>query len=292
MWPLSMIVRRLRHDGLRRPPIGAVWGWMQTVAGRTATDALLSGGALVLSPHQDDETIGCGLLIAEKTSRGIPVAVAVATDGGQGWYSAGPRPAPCDIAEIRHHEWHQALDRLGVNRVDRFELRFPDGELERHAGELADSLVDLLRRVRPSQVFVTRPGDPHPDHQTLAQAVGRAIGQMYGPDLREPERAVQADDTDPHPLRMRPQVLSYRVYPGEGLWPNGRPPSSSVGTVVMQLVRSGIGISGRRALLFRAPGSVATKMAAIEAYDSQRRLLGGELRSVWAKPVELYWPMA
>jgi hypothetical protein len=32
-------------------------------------------------------------------------------------------------------------------------------------------------------------------------------------------------------------------------------------------------------------------MAAINAYDSQSRLLGGELRYVWGKGVELYWPM-
>ena len=106
-----------------------MWGWAQIVAGRTATGALLPGAALVLSPHQDDETIGCGLLMAEKTNRGIPVAVAVATDGRAGWHSPTPRPSPNDIAEIRHREWHRALDALGVPRADRFELEFPDGEL-------------------------------------------------------------------------------------------------------------------------------------------------------------------
>jgi hypothetical protein len=35
---------------------------------------------------------------------------------------------------------------------------------------------------------------------------------------------------------------------------------------------------------------VATKVAAIDAYDSQMRLLGGELRYVWGTDVELYWP--
>ena len=71
----------------------------------------------MLSPHQDDETIGCGLLMAEKASRGTPVTVAVATDGRGGWYSPTARPTPADIAEIRHREWHRALDVLAV--VDR-----------------------------------------------------------------------------------------------------------------------------------------------------------------------------
>src|ERR1700684_3229902 len=109
-----------------RPPIGAVWGWAQTMAGHTATDSLLPGAALVLSPHQDDETIGCGLLMAEKANRGIPVAVAVAPAGRAGWYAPLPRPRQQEIAEIRHLEWHGALDALGVARADRFELNFPD----------------------------------------------------------------------------------------------------------------------------------------------------------------------
>ena len=88
----------------------------------------------MLSPHPDDETIGCGLLMAEKANRGIPVAVAVATDGRGGWYSPMPRPAPRDIAEIRHREWHRALDVLGVPQADRFELGLLDGELSDSRG--------------------------------------------------------------------------------------------------------------------------------------------------------------
>ena len=44
-------------------------------------------------------------------------------------------------------------------------------------------------------------------------------------------------------------------------------------------------------MLFRAPGSMPRKVAAIGAYDSQIGLLRGELRYVWDTGVELYWPM-
>jgi LmbE family N-acetylglucosaminyl deacetylase len=267
-------MRRRGHAGLSRPPIGAVWGWVQTVAGRTATDFLVPGRALVLSPHQDDETIGCGLLMAEKANRGIPVAVAVATDGSAGWYAPTPRPAPRGIAEVRHREWHRALDLLEVPRADRFELSFPDGQLSDHENELADRIGDLFRRVRPTQVFVTRTADPHPDHRTLARAVCYAVAQTY--------------DAGPGPP---PQVFTYRVYPGEGLWPDGRPPRVTAGAAVVQFVRSVLGLAGRRALVFRARGPTATKVAAISAYDSQRRLLDGELRYVWGTGTELYWAM-
>jgi LmbE family N-acetylglucosaminyl deacetylase len=244
----------------------------------------------VVSPHQDDETIGCGLLMAEKAKRGFPVAVAVATDGHAGWYSARPRPAAHEIAGIRHREWHRALDILGVAQVDRLELNFPDGALSDHEDELTDKLGHLLRSLRPSQVFVTKPGDPHPDHRTLARAVGRSVDQMYGPGSGAPSGGI-APSASLRPVEARPQVFSYRVYPGEGLWPDGRPARITLGSTAPRLVRSIIGLTNRRPLLFRAPEAAATKVAAIDAYDSQMRLLGGELRYVWGTDVELYWPM-
>ena len=244
----------------------------------------------MLSPHQDDETIGCGLLMAEKAQRGIPIAVAVATDGRAGWYSPMPRPGPNDIAEIRHREWHRALDALGVSRADRFELKFPDGELSDHEDELTEKLGELFHSVRPSQVFVTRSGDPHADHRTLARAAGRAANQIHDSDSGTPP-TTRAEGSRLLRSGSRPQVFTYRVYPGEGLWPDGRPPRVTVRAVLALLVRSSLRLTTRRPLLFRAPEIAATKVAAIDAYDSQSRLLAGELRYVWGADVELYWPM-
>jgi LmbE family N-acetylglucosaminyl deacetylase len=263
---------------------------VQTVTGRTGTQFLLPGAALVLSPHQDDETIGCGLLMAEKANCGIPVAVAVATDGSSGWFSPSPPPAPHDIDEIRCREWHRALDALGVSREARFEFRFPDGELSDHESELVDRVVALFRTVRPSQIFVTRSGDPHPDHCSLARAVRRAVAQTYGSGGALAGRGV-ADGPGLDPFGPRPQVFTYRVYPGEGLWPDGRPSQVTAHATAVQFVRAMLGLARRRPLIFRAPESLPKKMAAISAYDSQNRLLGGELRYVWGKGVELYWPM-
>ncbi len=281
-------IDRPRRGGLSRPPIGAAWGWAQTIAAPTATDSLVSGSALVLSPHPDDETIGCGLLMAEKARRSIPIAVAVATDGRGGWYSPRAEPAPDDIVEIRRGEWHGALDALGVARSSRFELGFRDGELGDHEVEVADRVADLLCSLHPAQVFVTRPGDPHPDHRALARATRRAVAQTYGPGDRDGR---VGDRPGARTMGPPPDVFTYRVYPGEGLWPNGRPARVTAVSSVAQLVRSIVGLAGRPALLLRAPGSASTKVAAIRAHDSQRQLLDGELRYVWGTSVELYWPV-
>jgi LmbE family N-acetylglucosaminyl deacetylase len=264
---------------MKRPPIGAVWGSVQRLSARTAPEELLPGGALFLSPHEDDETIGCGLLLAEKTGRGIPVSVAVATDGRAGWFSTASRPPPDEIVDIRRAEWHRALDALAVPRAQRFALGFRDGELTGHESELVQRLGGLLRETNPSQVFVTRPGDPHPDHRTLARAVERAVVETYAP------RGVTSGNGP------SPRVFTYRVYPGEGLWTGDRPSHTSVGAVVGQFIRSVIGLRRNRPLLLRSPRSMAQKSAAVDAYESQRRLMNGELRYVWKASFELYWPL-
>lgn len=258
-----------------RPPIGAIWGWAQTVRGHTATESMLPGGALVLSPHQDDETIGCGLLMALKLEHGIPVAVAVATDGRRGWFSATPRPEPDRIADIRRREWHAALDVLSVPESDRFELGFGDGELGGHENALAERVAELLRRVRPSQVFVPCSGDPHPDHRALARVVPRVLARVY-----EPARGTS-----------RPRVYAYRVYPGAGLLSDDEPSRVRAGTALARFAGVLLGGAGRRALLVRAPQHAPKKAAAVDVYGSQRRLLDGELRYVWDSGVELFWPI-
>jgi LmbE family N-acetylglucosaminyl deacetylase len=243
----------------------------------------------VLSPHQDDETIGCGLLMAEKSRSGVAVAAAVATDGRCGWFTPTARPSADEIVTVRHDEWNRALDELTVPRRHRFEFGFPDGALHDHESELIDRITELIERVRPSQIFVTRPGDPHPDHRTLARATCRAVNQVY--EGSSPDRLAPVDASAPAGLGPEPQLFSYRVYPGEGIWQEGRPDRVTLGRLSVAFLGSFLRVVRRRPLLLRSPGAAPMKKAAINAYGSQRRLLAGELRYVWRSDVELYWPM-
>jgi LmbE family N-acetylglucosaminyl deacetylase len=261
-----------------RPPIGAVWGWAQVALARKSTEGLVLGTALVLSPHPDDETIGCGLLLAKKAQDGHGTSVLLATDGDRGWFSSMPRPEPDAIVQIRHREWHRALDVLAVPKESRFTLGYPDGTLCDHEEEVAKRIGELLRNLSPTQVFVTKPHDAHPDHQALARATRRAVRDVYGSGVA-PDR------------HSAPSVYNYRVYPGEGIWPDDRPEEPTLVMTLRQLARSVIGLIRRRPLALRASDVTSAKAVAIEAYDSQRRLLDGELRYVWRTGVELFWKM-
>ena len=269
-----------------RPPIGALWGWAQVALARNATKTLVRGAVLVLSPHPDDETIGCGLLLAQMAREGHPTAVGLATDGRDGWYSVTPRPTADRIIEIRRGEWHRALDALNVPKDRRFELGLVDGTVRDHEDEVVEWISTLLRRLSPSQIFVTGPFDPHPDHRALFRAARRSMIDAYD---SVPDSGFFPDKiSSVHPKGLPPEIYSYRVYPGEGLWPDGRPSKVTVSATLLQLTRSVFRLIGQRPLVLRAAKSKPDKKAAVEAHESQRRLLNGELRYVWRTGVEIY----
>ena len=89
----------------------------------------------------------------------------------------------------------------------------------------------------------------------------------------------------------RPDGFAYRGYPTEAFWSNGRPAEVSAGTAVAQFIHSVLGLNARRPRLFRDPELRLMKTSAIKAYDSQSKLLSGELRYVWGVGLELYWPI-
>lgn len=257
---------------LRRPPVSSLWLRAQKALARDATAELSPGTALVLTPHPDDETIACGLLMAQKASAGIPVTVVLATDGRGGWYSSKPEPGPDEIAVARHDEWHRGLDALGVARDARVEFGFRDGGLEENEVELAARIGRVLEERRPQQVFVTSPDDLHADHRALGRATRQAVVDMFG--FGRKDRA--------------PAVFTYRVYPAAGMWPEGRPGETTPAMTAGQLVRALARLLADRAVEFRGPQGVAAKTEAIMAHGSQKKLLDGELRYVWGDDVELF----
>ncbi len=136
------------------------------------------GKVLVLAPHPDDETIGCGGAIAFHRRRGDPVLVVFATDGERG--DPQGRFRGRDLAAVRRREALAAAKTLGVFRTEFW--GFPDGGLAAEE-KLGARVAALLRRERPAVVY--RPGlrDPHGDHRALARACRKAAAARPRPPL-------------------------------------------------------------------------------------------------------------
>lgn len=134
--------------------------------------------AIVFSPHQDDETLGCGGAIALKRQQGAKVKVVFMTDGRYG------KLQPMETTEfinLRKQEAITALDTLGVADSDIVFLDRLDGTLASLSGEsrqnLIEQIVQLLRQTAPGEVYVPHRKDFHADHEATYDLVRTAIAQ-------------------------------------------------------------------------------------------------------------------
>ncbi|MFM7366015.1 MAG: PIG-L deacetylase family protein [Cuspidothrix sp.] len=134
---------------------------------------------MVFSPHQDDETFGCGGMIARKKEEGIPVVVAFLTDG-RGSHGLDSQ-VQNKMIQMRQQESLTALGILGVNSVDVHFLNYQDGSLKTlnflGQQEIINRISELLTRYQPGEVYVPHRKDCHQDHEATYKLVKQAIDQ-------------------------------------------------------------------------------------------------------------------
>jgi len=141
---------------------------------------------LVVVAHPDDESFGCGSLIAHAAGRGAEVTVVCATRGEAGTpaYELDPTES---LAAVREAELRAAAAILGAARVDVLDYRdsdfdgpLPDGCLCAAAEEeLVDVMAHYLVEVQPNVLLVLDGSDGHRDHirsRDVAYAAARRIG--------------------------------------------------------------------------------------------------------------------
>lgn len=108
---------------------------------------------LVVAPHPDDETVGCGGLLA---LFGRQCDVLLLTDGRKGTPADGSKTEE-QTAEIRKAEFDEAMAFFNVKSFQA--LGLPDGSLAKKAREVSG--VDLRSY---DLVFVPYRNERHPDH--------------------------------------------------------------------------------------------------------------------------------
>ncbi len=211
---------------------------LRTVA-RDETSTTATRSALVLAPHPDDETLGCGATILRKVAAGTPVHVLVVTDGRHSHRSASL--PPLELAELRRKEMAQAAERLGLPGDALSWAGFEDGTVAEHEDELAALVGRLIAEHRFDEVFATCADEPHPDHAAVGRAARR--GAASGPAAR---------------------VLEYPVWLW-GSWPLRR------GDRLGSTLRAAGLVLGRRAVRVATGDHLTGKKHALDAHASQLR---------------------
>ena len=136
---------------------------------------------MVIAPHPDDESIGCGGMICLHQARGNAVVVVFLTSGERGIENLPPE----EVRMIREKEAHEATNILGVTRIDF--LRLPDLALDENMEAAARRLAPLLEEHHPDLIFLPHPDENHPDHRVALPLVrasfNRVPSLLYSPQL-------------------------------------------------------------------------------------------------------------
>jgi LmbE family N-acetylglucosaminyl deacetylase len=137
------------------------------------TDLVTRRSALVLAPHPDDETLGCGGTILRKVAAGTPVTVVIVSDGRHSHQSA--YLTPDGVGALRRAEVTEAIRRLGLPSGSLRMLEYEDRRLTPYEDELVGVVGKLIAELGPEEVYVTGVFEPHPDHSALGRAARRAV---------------------------------------------------------------------------------------------------------------------
>lgn len=164
-------------------------------------DARALGKTLVLAPHPDDESLGCGGTLALLRQADYPVHVVFMSDGTQSHPHSPTYPAE-RLRDLREAEARAALAELDIPEANSTFLRLPDRAVPTVGApgfdEQAAALAQQIQSFRPTTILVPYERDPHPDHRATYQLLTAALNQVAA----EP-----------------PRVLEYLIW----LWELGRP---------------------------------------------------------------------
>jgi LmbE family N-acetylglucosaminyl deacetylase len=130
---------------------------------------------LILAPHPDDESLGCGGLIAACCQRGRPPYVVFLTDGAAS--HPGSREYPPDrLRALRAQEARRALARLGLAPDNLSFFNYPDTALP-SGPEVSARVARLAQEQGCTVMLAPWLHDPHCDHETAA-IIARDAAQL------------------------------------------------------------------------------------------------------------------
>ena len=153
--------------------------WASNQFCRCWTDDQLRQSAVVIAPHPDDETLGCGGTILRKRQLGADVTLVYVTDGG---FSHHRLMAPRDMARRRIREAHAVASAAGIPARNVEFLHISREELNTFASAARHRLQAVLAKAAPRQVLIPYSHDAHDEHR-LVNALTRHVLPTLGRPL-------------------------------------------------------------------------------------------------------------
>ncbi|MBX6314528.1 MAG: PIG-L family deacetylase [Isosphaeraceae bacterium] len=134
----------------------------------------MANRVLVIAPHPDDESIGCGGIIGLHRRLGDRVRAVFLTSGERGLSAL-----PVAVAQsTREAEARAAAEVLGIEHLDF--LRLPDLGLLETICPGGQQLGAILAAWMPDVIYLPHAEESHPDHRAALPIVRGALAQAPG----------------------------------------------------------------------------------------------------------------
>ena len=135
------------------------------------------GTTLIVAPHADDESLGCGGLIALLQKYRQPVYILLVSDGTMSHPNSKEYPAE-KLRDLRESELISAVKILGVPEENIIFCRYQDRSVPSKGNDTfvrsVKSISAMLAMLKPQSIFVPWRRDPHPDHRATYQLIDAA----------------------------------------------------------------------------------------------------------------------
>ena len=121
----------------------------------------------VISPHPDDETLGCGGTLLKHKDSGDQLDWIIVTRAHSPQWEAA-------LLDRKEREIAAVATAYGFDQVVR--LGFPTMQLDTlPLGNLISSIAEAVEKTTPNQLYLTHSGDIHSDHRLVFDATMSAL---------------------------------------------------------------------------------------------------------------------
>jgi len=121
---------------------------------------------LVIAPHADDETLGCGGLLLAARANDISTVIVFVTSP-----KANEKLFTPEYCASRDRHSRSLMKKLNISKDQLISLGYPPTELESISkSKLIKDIQSIIRDTGASQIFLPHPSDPHSDHKVCFEA--------------------------------------------------------------------------------------------------------------------------
>tara|TARA_B100000315_G_scaffold254574_1_gene295918 strand:- start:1418 stop:2083 length:666 start_codon:yes stop_codon:yes gene_type:complete len=133
---------------------------------------------LVVAPHPDDETLGCGGTLYRHKSEGdelyLVIVTGISVDTGWPEATVKKRDAEIDAAANKYKFKDVFNLRLPTTRIDTLPL-----------SDLIEKITEVYKKVEPEIIYMPFARDIHTDHQIIAKAMQSTFKWFRYPHIQK-----------------------------------------------------------------------------------------------------------